>query len=150
MISGIGSQAKRAFPPTLLMEAEAATLPGPFPAPTVAGGSATGNEVQNFFTWLTQDNPIAAWINQNTSWIVKEREAAEGSLLDRARGLLAPVEQAGNVVGEVASKLLSPSEMYADLQAKIGPAFARIALGLVALVLLAAAFWLLSNSRKAA
>lgn len=106
--------------------------------------------MQNFFTWLTQDNPIAAWINQNTSWIVKEREAAEGSLLDRARGLLAPVEQAGNVVGEVASKLLSPSEMYADLQAKIGPAFARIALGLVALVLLAAAFWLLSNSRKAA
>lgn len=34
------------------------------------------------------------------------------------------------------------------LTAKLGPAFARVALALLALVLVAAAFWLLSNSRK--
>ena len=58
-------------------------------------------------------------------------------------------DAAKGVTGGIADQVGSAVQGVVDnLTSKLGPAFARVALALLALVLIAAAFWLLSNNRK--
>lgn len=95
--------------------------------------------------------------------LVNKAGAMAQGLFDRATiqlfgGTLSDAGQAANdaVTGAVdkatsgvADSVGSAVQKVVDgLTAKLGPAFARVALALLALVLIAAAFWLLSSNRK--
>jgi len=95
--------------------------------------------------------------------LVNKAGAAAQGLFDRAMvkitgGTLSDAGQAASnavsgavdkATGGIAESVGSAVQKVVDgLTEKLGPAFARVALALLALVLIAAAFWLLSNSRK--
>ncbi len=127
------------------------------------GGSANASRTFQGVPEMTRDNGMIDANLLPGSDLLNRAGAAAQELFDRATvqlfgGTLADAgaKAEGAITGAVSS---ATSGLAADvgkavqgvldgLTEKLGPAFARVALALLALVLIAAAFWLLSSNRK--